>query len=88
MIYSRGQNFSEKVTSEENKEIHFSINENSNPFTINHSANAMLKNIATGQLVERYYIEHILCAKSIGQAVVEEFIEVKLNEISFPFGIN
>ena len=45
----------------------------------------MLKNISNGHLVKREYIEHILNAKSIGQAPVEEFIEVRLNERSVSF---
>ena len=51
-----------------------------NPFTSNPSTKAILKNIASGHLVKREYIEHILNAKSIGQAAVEELIKVRLNE--------
>ena len=56
-----------------------------NPFTSNPSTKAILKNIASGHLVKREYIEHILNAKSIGQAAVEELIEVRLNERSVSF---
>ena len=88
VIHSRDKNFTEKAISEDEekiKKVVTAINENSNPFTINHSTKAMLKNIATGYLLKREYIEHILNAKSIGQAAVEEFIEVRLNERSVSF---
>ena len=88
MVHSRGKNFTEKAISEDEekiKKVITAINENSNPFTINHSTKAILKNIATGHLVKREHIEHILNAKSIGQAAVEEFIEVRLNERSVSF---
>ena len=88
MVHSRGKNFTEKAISEDEekiKKVITAINENSNPFTINHSKKAILKNIATGHLVKREHIEHILNAKSIGQAAVEEFIEVTLNERSVSF---
>ena len=45
----------------------------------------MSKNIATGHLLKREYIEHILNAKSICQTTVEEFTEVRLNERSVSF---
>ena len=56
-----------------------------NPLTSNPSTKAILKNIATGHLVKLEYIEHILNAKCIGQAAVEELIEVRLNERSVSF---
>lgn len=45
----------------------------------------MLKNIATEHLVKREYIEHVLNAKSVGQAAVEVLIEVRLKEKSVSF---
>ena len=84
----QGKNISEKALSEDEEKIKrviIAINENSNPFTTNHSTKAMLKNIATGHLVKREYIEHILNAKFIGQAAVEEFTKVRLNERSTLF---
>lgn len=83
VVHSRGNNFTEKAISEDEekiKKVITVIHEKSNPFTINYSTKAMLKNIATADLVKREYIEHILNAKSIGQAAVEELIKVRLNE--------
>ena len=45
----------------------------------------MLRNIATEHLVRRESIEHVLNAKSIGQAAVEVLIEVRLKERSVSF---
>ena len=79
VVHSWGNNFTEKAISgdeEKIKKVITAIHENSNPFTINYSTKAMLKNIATADLVKREYIENILNAKSIGQAAVEELIKV------------
>ena len=73
LVNSKGRNFTEKKILEDEEKIRkviTAINENSNPFTINHCTKATLKNIATGHLAKREYIEHIFIAKSIGQLVV------------------
>lgn len=70
MVNSKGRNFTEKKISEDEEKIRkviTVINENSNPFTINHCTKATF---ATGHLAKREYIEHIFIAKSIGQLVV------------------
>ena len=75
MVHNRGKNFTKKAISEDEvklKKVITAINENSNHFTTNHSTKSMLKNIATGHLVKREYIEHILNAKSIGQGSVDK----------------
>ena len=86
VVHSRGKNFTEKEISEDEekiKKVITAINEDSNPFAINHSTKAMF--VATGHLLKWEYVEHILNTKSIGQAPVEEFTEVRLNERSAVF---
>ena len=51
-------NLKKKLTNK--KQVITAINENNNPFTSHYSTKAMLKNVATGHLAKREYIEHIL----------------------------
>ena len=50
------------------------INEHSNPFSINHSSKKKLKNMATGHRVKQQYVHYIFEAKAIIHAAFVEHI--------------